>query len=126
MNPRSLRFKLLAWFAGLLLLEMLVFGLYTYSRIERFVVEVQRAALTHRAEQIAAMLREVPTLGEAAVATEIEARFAPALNDKFVRITRPDGDILLRSGPPNDRSFAPESVPAPAALCRGAWPAAAR
>lgn len=119
MNIRSLRFRLLAWFAGLLVLVMLLFGFYTYRRIELFVVEVQQAALRHRAEQIAAMLRGAPPGGEGAVAAQIEARFAPELNDKFVRVTRPDGSLLFLSGPPNDRSFDPGAVhPLAAALVR--------
>ncbi len=111
MNPGSIRFKLCAWFAGLLLVVMLLFGAYTYARLERFLVEVQRAALAHRVQQIAAMLQESPRTGEDYVATQIEARFAPELNDKFVRVTRPDGSTLYLAGAPNDRSFDPAVVP---------------
>ena len=111
MNPRSLRFRLLAWFGLLLVLVVIAFGLYTYSRLEAFVVEVQRAAVAHRAEQIAAMLAEVTVAGEAGAGASIEARFAPELNDKFVRVTRQDGGPVFVSGPPNDRSFDPVAVP---------------
>lgn len=125
MNPRSLRFRLLAWFAGLLVLVVVLFGFYTYRHIESFVVEVQRLALAHRAEQITAMLRDAPHGDVSAIGPQIAARFAPELNDKFVRVTRVDrkgarGEdpdalpivrVLYVSGFPNDRSFDPESVP---------------
>lgn len=111
MKPRSLRFKLIASFAGLSVLVMSIFGAYVYSRLERFLVEVQRSALVHRTEQIAALLRDVPRTGEPFVITEIEARFAPELNDKFVRVTRFDGTKLFLSGVPYDNSFDPESIP---------------
>ena len=123
MNPRSLRFRLLAWFAGLLVLVVALFGFYTYRRIEGFVVEMQRAALAHRTEQISAMLRDVPKANDAAAGPQIAARFAPELNDKFVRVTRADGSVLYVSGFPNDRSFDPAKVPVfPAELIgTGVW-----
>lgn len=123
MNPRSLRFRLLAWFAGLLVLIVVLFGFYTYRRIEGFVVEVQHSALAHRAEQIAAMLQAAPKGADTAVGAQIAARFAPELNDKFVRVTRGDGSLLYVSGEPNDRSFDPATVPAfpPALVPGGVW-----
>jgi heavy metal sensor kinase len=129
MNPRSLRFRLLAWFAGLLVLVVVLFGFYTYRRIEGFVVEVQRSALAHRAEQIAAMLHAAPPGDDSALGSQIAARFAPELNDKFVRITRPGGALLYASGLPNDHSFEPDAVPVcpPSLVPSGVWryPAAA-
>jgi heavy metal sensor kinase len=123
MNPRSLRFRLLAWFAGLLVLVVVLFGFYTYRHIESFVVEVQRSALAHRAQQIAAMLEAAPKGNDSAVGGQIAARFAPELNDKFVRVTRPGGSVLYVSGVPNDHSFDPAAVPAfpPALVARGRW-----
>src|SRR4051812_16575401 len=123
MNPRSLRFRLLAWFAGLLVLVVVLFGFYTYRRIEGFVVEVQRSALAHRAEQIAAMLQAAPRGDDTAVGSQVAARFAPELNDKFVRVTRPGGALLYVPGLPNDPSFDPATVPPfpPALVASGVW-----
>ena len=112
MNPRSLRFRLIAWFSGLLMLVLISFGAYTYARLESFLTEVQSSLLQHRAEQIVEMLQRAHKSGEPTIGEQIEARFAPELNDKFVRVTRADGGRLFISGPPNDHSFDPSSFPA--------------
>ena len=36
---------------------------------------------------------------------EIEARYAPDLNGRFVRVTRGDGRLLYVSQPPKDQTF---------------------
>ena len=115
MNPRSLRFQLTIWFATLLLIVMIGFGAFTYLRVKTYVVEVMATSLTHRAEQIAqTLLSNISVTGEKYVSSEIETRYAPELNDKFIRITRDDGAVLYRSGAPNDRSFNPGDVTPPA------------
>jgi heavy metal sensor kinase len=112
MNRRSLRVQLITWFAALLMAVMLSFGAYTYLRVQNYVAEVLGASMTHRAEQIArTLLANIAKTGDQYVSTEIETRYAPALNDRFIRITRPDGSILYRSSEPNDHSFTPQSVP---------------
>src|SRR5262249_3062670 len=47
------------------------------------------------------------------VGQEIDTRYAPALNDRFVRITWRDGVVLYLSGAPKDQSFDPASLPPP-------------
>ncbi len=117
MNTRSIRFRLIGLYAGLLAVVMLGFDAYTYKRLQHFLREVLGSSLEHRAEQIAhGILSEIPSKGEsyaaaAYVTAAIEGRFAPALNDKFVRVTREDGFVLYISREPNDRSFEPEKVP---------------
>ncbi len=112
MNTRSIRFRLIGLYAGLLALVMLLFGAYMHARVDHFLRSTVQAALDHRAQQIAHdIVPEVPQRGEGYIGAEIEKRFAPAINDKFVRITRRGGEVLYLSGLPNDGSFAPESVP---------------
>ena len=116
MNTRSIRFRLIGLYAGLLVVVMLLFGAYTHLRLDHFLRVVLQATLDHRAQQIVHdILPEVPKRGEAYVGTEIEKRFAPAISDRFVRVTRRGGAVLYLSGTPNDRSFVPEEVPAHAA-----------
>ncbi|HEY2341701.1 MAG TPA: ATP-binding protein [Chthoniobacteraceae bacterium] len=107
----SIRFKLIVWFAGLLVLVTLAFGAYAYTSLERFLTQVLKDALQHRVEQITAMVAEIPKAGEPPVAAEIEARFAPGRNDKLVRVTRADGVVVYLSGAPTDHSFDPSAVP---------------
>lgn len=112
MNWHSLRFKLLAWFSTLLLLVVVLFGMFTYGRIEALVVEEQRAALAHRAEQIAGMLEGLKPADENSLGNRVEARFAPSLNEKFVRVTRGDGRVVYRSGEPASHAFDPAAIDA--------------
>ena len=112
MNTRSLRFRLVSLYAALLALVLVAFGGYAYWRLDHFLREVLQSTLEHRAEQITeGILKKLPARGEKYVAAEIEARYAPALNEKFVRVTRGDGAVLYVSAAPNDGSFDPESVP---------------
>ena len=115
MNTRSIRFRLISRFAALLLLVMLAFGIFTYWSVRRYVVDVIGASMTHRAKQIAQTLLGPGEIDERYVATEIELRYAPEVNDRFIRITRPDGTVLYCSRNPADRSFTPSNVPQPPA-----------
>ncbi len=111
MNYRSLRFRLIGYFAALLIATTLAFGAFTYTGLKRFLESTLEGALAHRAGQVAAMAGNIPREGEQAVAEEIEARYAPARNDRFVRVTRPDGPAIYLSNAPNDRSFDPAKIP---------------
>lgn len=112
MNPRSIRFRLIVWYTGLLTLVMLCFAGYTHKSLEYFMTQVLTDSLVHRAEQISQMLSiDAKKMGEPYVRDQIEARYAPELNDKFIRITRNNSSLFYLSGSPNDRSFTPEDVP---------------
>ena len=131
MNTRSIRFRLIGWYAGLLTVVMLLFGAYTHIRLDHFLRAVLQATLEHRAQQIVHdILPEIPQRGEAHVGAEIEKRFAPAINDRFVRVARRRGEVLYVSGAPNDRNAPAWATPSPV-LCRtlhptrtivGTWP----
>jgi len=111
MNTRSIRFNLISRFTALLLLVTVAFAGFTYWRVRRYVVDVVGGSMLHRAEQISrSLLRGVP-VDESYVAKEIEIRYAPELNDRFIRITRADGSALYCSRNPADRSFTPGNVP---------------
>ncbi len=111
MNPRSIRFRLVAWCVAVSLLATLAFGAFTYKRLETYVRDVAQSTLRHRADVIAHnILSQVPKIGEDFVGPEINARYNPGVNDKFVRITRGDGSVLFLSEPPADHSFDPAEV----------------
>jgi heavy metal sensor kinase len=59
------------------------------------------------------LLDEIRGPGEARVGEEIQARYAPDLNGRFVRVTRRDGSLLYRSRAPKDQTFVPADVPPP-------------
>src|ERR1700733_13663154 len=97
MNIRSIRFRLISRFAALLLLVMLAFGSFTYWSVRRYVVDVIGASMTHRARQVAQTLLGSGPIDESYVANEIGIRYAPELNDRFIRISRPDSTVLYCS-----------------------------
>ena len=112
MNTRSIRFRLIGLYAGLLVLVMLLFGGYMHMQLDHFLRLLLQAKLELRTQQIVHdILPEVPKRGEAFVGEEIEKRFAPEISDRLVRITWDGGKMLYLSGAPNERSFVPEEVP---------------
>ena len=115
MNTRSIRFRLISGFAALVLLVMLGFGAFTYWSVRSYIVDVIAGSMKHRAQQIAQMLVPPMAGDEHSIANEIETRYAPELNDRFIRITRTDGSVLYCSRIPADRSFTPANVPYPIA-----------
>ena len=115
MNTRSIRFRLTAWYGGILVVLGLVFGAYCYWRLDHFLAVYVTELFSHRAERIAStLLANVGWSGEAYLGREIEIRYAPEANDRFIRVTTSDGSVVYISGEPYDQSFAPEEVPSPA------------
>ncbi|MGB8354010.1 MAG: ATP-binding protein [Chthoniobacteraceae bacterium] len=117
MNPHSIRFRLTTWYAGLLLIVALAFAAYTYKRLDRYLNQVLVESLSSRVFRISSTLvTNIPNTGEDYVAGEIKARYAPELNERFIRVIRPDSSILYVSGIPSDNSFDPKEVPVNAGL----------
>ena len=88
MNTRSIRFRLTAWYSGLLVLLGLAFGAYCYWRLDHFIALYVTELFSHRAERIAStLLANVGWSGEA-VCSE------PGL-DQRVTPTRPIQPIPL-------------------------------
>jgi heavy metal sensor kinase len=114
MNTRSLKFQLIAWYAGLLGVCLGVLGVVTYFALENSLVGALRESQLRRARQVAQLLNEdVRHASEAAVGEQVESRYAPGPNGRFVRITRHDGVVLYLSSAPRDQSFDPASLPPP-------------
>jgi len=114
MNTRSLRFQLVAWYAALLTGCFVLIGAATYMVLQTSLVGALRETQLRRARQIGQLLLdEIRGPGEARVGEEIQARYAPDLNGRFVRITRSDGSLLYVSAAPKDQTFVPAEVPPP-------------
>lgn len=122
MNTRSIRFRLGAWYAGLLALLLVLFGAFIYLTLERFLENSLRDTLSKEAKTIAeALLSKVAQTGDAFVANEIEEHFAPRTTSHFLRVTRGDGSVLYQSGTPDDGSFDPIKVGAPELELSTSW-----
>jgi heavy metal sensor kinase len=111
MNTRSIRFRLTAWYGGLLVVLGLAFGAYCYWRLDHFLSVYMTELFSHRAERIAdTLLANIKRNGDAYVGKEIETRYAPEANDRFIRVTNDDGTVIYISSEPNDQSFDPKDV----------------
>ncbi|MBL8206496.1 MAG: heavy metal sensor histidine kinase [Blastocatellia bacterium] len=111
MNPRSIRFRLTAWYAGLLALVLLLFGGSTWFGLAHYLNRSLTDSLARQAQQIGEnFLLDVQTSGERYVVDEIVEHYAPEQNDHFVRVTRGDGSTLYVSGMPHSKGFDPAQV----------------
>lgn len=112
MNSRSLRFRMTAWYAGLLTLSLLVFGTSVYVGLEHYLDSGLRTNIAEEARSIGEkVLVDVDTKGEKYVVEETGENYAPEINSRFIRITRQDDSLLYQSNLPKDGSFDPALVP---------------
>lgn len=99
MNTRSLRFRLIAWYAGLLTATFVLIAAVMYQALDHYLLRTVEEAISRRAGQITStVLPNMKQGDESYVVDEIEARFAPKAYDRFFRVTRPDGTVLYESG----------------------------
>ncbi|HTB82916.1 MAG TPA: ATP-binding protein [Candidatus Sulfotelmatobacter sp.] len=117
MNFRSISFRLIAWYAGLLAAIFLLLSGLLYLDLRLFLENDLRQAQLRRAHQVAnTLLARVQQTGEPYVVSQTRDWYSPEINDRFIRITRGDGTVLYASGRPKDDSFDPSEVPVPGAF----------
>ena len=112
MNRRSLTFRLVSWYCGLLLALGTAFAAFTYIDLRPLCRTVDPVStLAGRADAIWGMSKDL--LGDRpALADLIERRFAPEAQDRFIRISS-EAEVFYQSGPPADPAFDPASVGLP-------------
>lgn len=114
MNTRSLSFRLVTWYAGVLTLVFVLLGALTLVVLRQYLESNVLDTQARRARQIVdTLVAAVSRTGESGMAREVEELYAPEANERFIRITRGDGQIVYASGAPHDHGFDPASVPAP-------------
>ncbi|HZM03125.1 MAG TPA: histidine kinase dimerization/phospho-acceptor domain-containing protein, partial [Candidatus Saccharimonadales bacterium] len=110
MNTRSLRFRLIIWYAGLLTTVFLLFGVVMYQVLRHYLKQSLADSLDRRIVQIEiSLLANVGKTGETYVVEEINARYAPENYDRFIRLTRQDGKVVYASG--RAPAFDPAGLP---------------
>ena len=88
-------------------------GLATYLVLRNSLVASLREIQLRRARQIGQLVADEAQAGNVAqVGSEVEKRYAPGANERFVRVTRSDGFVVYRSEAPRDQTFVPADVPA--------------
>jgi heavy metal sensor kinase len=116
-NTKSIRFRLIAGYTGLITVVVLGFGIYTYMKVDRYLRLVLEQSLLRRAEAIATEIKsDIYRKGETAVGKEVQDRYTPEQNDRFIRISERNKGVFYLSGEPIDRSFDSAKVP-----LRGDW-----
>ena len=97
MNTRSLRFQLTVWYAGLLSGCFVLLGATAYFLLKGYLEGDLRDSQLRRARQISLLIQEELRRGsEIRLGEEIEARFAPSLNNRCNLSVRTAPRPLLR------------------------------
>jgi heavy metal sensor kinase len=105
---------LIVWYASLLAGGFILLGAAAYVALERYLVGALKESQLRRARQIAQLAREESKNSLLSnVGSEIEARYAPGLNDRFVRVSRENGEVLYLSSTPASLTFSPSTLPPP-------------
>ena len=114
MNARSLRFRITAWYSGLLAGALLIFGASVYLGLERYLYWDLQRTLGAECRTIGTqLLPHYSSRREAWLETEIIEAYAPEVNSKFVRVIQEGVGTVYVSGEPKDGAFDPEQVPLP-------------
>ena len=93
MNTRSLRFRITAWYAGLLAGALLVFGVSVYLGLERYLYWDLQSTLDSSCRTIATqLLSQHPFKRADWLETEINEAYAPEVNGHFIRVIQ-EGEL---------------------------------
>jgi heavy metal sensor kinase len=113
-NTRSLRFRITAWYAGLLAGALLIFGVSVYLGLERYLYWNLQRTLGSDCRTIGTqLLSQHPFKRTDWLETEINEAYAPEVNGHFIRVVEQGVGVLYISGTPKDGAFDPSQVPLP-------------
>jgi heavy metal sensor kinase len=114
LNTRSLRFRITAWYAGLLAGALIVFGVSVYLGLERYLDWTLQRTLASECETIGTeLLSQLSVKDNSWLATEINEAYAPEVNSRFIRVVRKGVGVAYISGAPKDGTFDPSRIPVP-------------
>ena len=115
MNVRSIRFRLVVWYAGCLTVIFMILCALLFLNLRGFLENDLRLTELRRAHQVAnSLLAHVPKISEDAVGPQVKDWYEPTLNNRFIRILRRDGAVVYESAAPQSGAFIPAQVPFPA------------
>ena len=113
MNTRSLRFRMTAWYAGLLAGALALFGASVYLGLKHYLDSSLRSSLSEQTRSIGEkLLVDVGRKGEGYVIAETNEHYAPDITGRFIRITRQDGSVMYQSVQPRNKIFDPNRISA--------------
>jgi heavy metal sensor kinase len=111
-NTRSLEFRLGAWYALLISVTFACVGAGAFYGLQHYLRGNLGDTLKRRAAQVEQVLTEQRgDFTPQALSAAIEARIAPEINSRFVRVSRNPGGVWYTSRAPADGGFDPQVVP---------------
>jgi heavy metal sensor kinase len=109
MNIHSLRFRMAAWYATVLVGTIVLFGFAIYIGLDQYLEQTLRNTMRHEAMDISINVAKMDRKGESWFANEMNEDFDN--NKMFLRVTRPAGSLMYQSASPADKSFDPSGIP---------------
>ena len=112
MNVKSIHFRMTAWYAGLLVCLLVLFGASVYFGLRSYLERTLRAALSEQARAVGEEIGErvtekrLPT-----IVNYLNEKFAPQLNARFIRVTGGQDTVLYLSQRTSDGLLEPALVP---------------
>ncbi len=114
MNPRSLRFRMTAWYAGLLASTLLLVGASVYVGLQRYLDWTLKKTLATDCQTIGTeLLWQLPKQPAGWLEGDINEDYAPEISGQFLRITQEGVGTIYLSGTPKNGAFEPSRVPLP-------------
>ena len=121
LNIHSLRFRLTAWYAGLLMGALLLFGISVYLGLERYLDWTLQNTLGSECRTIGTeLLSQLPKKNNDWLKTEIDEAYAPEVNSRFIRVHRHGTGVIYLSGEPKEAGFDPSQISFPPGESRDA------
>lgn len=98
MNSGSIRFRLTAWYAGVLTGILVLFSIAIYAGLDHFLRRNLRDSVTRNAQEISSIVRENAS-EPGAIAREIGEHFSSESDDLGIRVLDAGGAQVYTSGP---------------------------
>jgi len=98
MNSGSIRFRLTAWYAGVLAGILVLFSIAIYAGLDHFLRRNLRDSVTRNAQEISSIVRE-NAIEPGAIAREIGEHFSSESDDLGIRVLDAGGAQVYTSGP---------------------------
>jgi heavy metal sensor kinase len=103
-----------AWYAGLLMAALLLFGVSVYLGLERYLDWTLQDTLASECRTIGTqLLSQLPGKSADWLEAEINEAYAPEVNARFIRVSREGAGVIYLSGAPKEGIFNPSRVPLP-------------
>lgn len=100
MNSHSIRFRLTAWYAGVLAGILVLFSIAIYAGLNHFLRSNLRESVVKDAREVGSIVLENANEGDQnSIGREVGEHFSPESNDRTIRVLGADGTPVYLSGP---------------------------